>query len=57
MANCSRKTSLAALTRLTMRFLRIMMTHDWNIISTSTTMITQASIGTALSRKPRLPKP
>ncbi|MNN65368.1 hypothetical protein D3C81_1808660 [compost metagenome] len=57
LANCTRKSSLAAVTRLRLRFLRSMMIHDWNIISTSTAMITQASMGTALSRKPRLPKP
>ena len=40
----------AALRRLTMRFLRIMMIHDWNIISTSTPMITAASTSTAMAR-------
>ena len=56
-AKRSRNSPLARLTRPTFWFLRYMMTHDWTIISARIAMITQASSGTALSRKPSLPKP
>ena len=57
LANDSRKASLARATRATLRLLRIMMNQDCTIITTRMAMMTQASIGTALSRKPRPPKP
>ncbi|CUI61395.1 Uncharacterised protein [Achromobacter xylosoxidans] len=57
LAKDSRKVSLALATRATLRLFLIMMTHDCTIISTRMAMMTQASTGTALSRKPRPPKP
>ena len=57
LANDSRKASLARATRATLRLLRIMMNQDCTIITTRMAMMTQASIGTALSspgrRKPK----
>ncbi|MNV58242.1 hypothetical protein D3C71_1506050 [compost metagenome] len=56
-AKASRNDSLARDTRATLRLFLNMMIQDCTIISTSTPMMIQASIGTALSRKPSPPKP